>query len=796
MKSTIDLAAARAVIVRARLAGLVHLPESDAKALLGTIGIATPARIAVSGPAGAEGLAEPPFEGGRVVLKAIAPGLLHKTEAGAVRVLPARREAVIAEMRAMTRRLDGQFIEGFLVEELVRYEPSLGNEFLIGLRWTADLGPVVTLSAGGIHAELLAGALRPEESLAVFHPSLAKRVAIEQALERVAAVRLATRPQRGREPLLSLASLADVVLRFLALGKAVCPDLLLELEVNPLVVAGGRLVALDAIGRLPAPERPAAAAAPPRPLEKIGRLLEPRSVALVGVSEKAVNPGRIILRNLLRAGFDPRRVVIVKPDAVEIDGVRCVPSLAALPEEPAFQGAERRSDVAVLCVSAGVSSELIETIARERRSETVILIPGGLEERAESAAMVARIRRALDEARAAEWRGPVVNGGNCLGIRSAPGKFDTFFIPEHKLPRHEGPPDPIALIAGSGAFAVSTSSKLTGVNPVFTITIGNQTDLTVADYLEHLKRDPRVEVFAIYLEGFRALDGARFLEQSRDIAASGKTVILYRGGRGPAGLAAAWSHTAVIAGDFVVASALARDAGVLVAESVDEFRDLVRLFAALRGRSVGGLSLGAVSNAGYEAVAIADHAGPLRLAAFGRRTMDAIGSALARAGLDTIVGVRNPLDLTPILDDAAYEEVVRAVLDDPAVEVGVVGCVPLTGALQTLPAGAGHSEDLAQPAGLARRLARIAAESRKAWIAVVDAGPLYDPFARAVEEGGIPTFRSSDRAMQVLGRYCEARLRQGRTAGAPPAPPPRGVEPVPPVPETAEPHWGVPLIWS
>lgn len=812
MKPPPDTAAARRILDDARSTGVAHLLELDAKAILGAIGIATPARIALSGPAGAECLPDPPFPGGRVVLKALAPGLLHKTEAGAVRILPSSRAAVIDEMKAMARRLDGLPI-GFLLEECVRYDASLGHEFLLGMRWTPDFGPVVTLGAGGIHAELLAGALRDDEALAVVSPALARGGRIEEALERVAVVRLAARPQRGRAPVLSLEALADAVRRMLALGEAVAPERLLELEVNPFVVSEGRLIALDALA-IPAPREPVLAAAPPRPIEKIGRLLEPGSVGLVGVSEKAMNPGRVILRNLLRAGFDRGRVVVVKPGFASLDGVRCVASLADLPDERAFHGGERRADLIVLSVSAPASAALIEEIARDRRGESVILIPGGLEERAGSGELVARMRDAIESSRATPWRGPVVNGGNCLGVRSAPGTIDTFFIPEHKLPAPAREPDPIAFIAGSGAFAVSKSSRLSGTNPVFTVTIGNQTDLTAADYLEHLKADPRVEVFAVYLEGFRPLDGARFLAAAGAIAAAGKTVVLYRGGRTSAGRDAASSHTAAIAGDYVVTRALARDAGVVVAETLEEFEDLVRLFAALRGRSVTGLALGAVSNAGYESVAIADNLGPFRLARFGEAATRALRGALERRGLETIVGVRNPLDVTPILDDAGYEDVVRAVLDDPAVAVGVVGCVPLTGALQTLPKGPEHAEDLRRPDALAARLARIARESRKAWVAVVDAGPAYDPLTHALEEDGIPVFHSADRALRVFGRYCEARLRRGSREGAslpePFLPEPElvfqtGPEPVfqsEPEPvavgvESLEPpHWGVPVIWS
>ena len=89
-----------------------------------------------------------------------------------------------------------------------------------------------------------------------------------------------------------------------------------------------------------------------------------------------------------------------------------------------------------------------------------------------------------------------------------PGRYNTLFIPEHKLPLPRGAESPVALIAGSGAFAVSKASKLATLNPRYIMTIGNQMDLTAADYLEFLQDDPAVEIFAVYLEGFRPLDGA------------------------------------------------------------------------------------------------------------------------------------------------------------------------------------------------------------------------------------------------------------------------------------------------
>jgi len=763
----LDLEAARRCLARARTEDWGALLEAEGLALLDAIGVATPRRVRLAGAEAAEALPDPPLPSERAVLKVLAPGLSHKTEVGGVRVLPSRRLAVAAELAAMERRFAGHRVAGYLLEEFVPHEGGVGSEFLLGLQWTRDFGPVVTLGAGGIHAEFLARAFREGESLAVFSPELVRAGGIEDAIRRLLPARLALQSQRGRPPALALETLADAVHRFLALAAEFCPEPIAEFEVNPLVASGGRLVALDALavlGRAPEPPGPS------RPLEKIARLLHPASIAVVGVSETSINPGRIILRNILQAGFDPARVAVVKPGSDSIEGCRCVPSLSALPE---------RTDVVVLSVSAAASAGLIEEIARDRRAESVVLIPGGLEEKPESQPLVARMRDALHGSRAEDWRGPVVNGGNCLGVRSVPGRYNTLFIPEYKLPVPGGDPDPVALVMGSGAFAVSKASKLSRLNPLYTITIGNQMDLTAGDYLEFLRHDPKVEILAIYLEGFRPLDGARFIRAVEASVASGRTVILYLGGRTPAGTAAAASHTAAVAGDYLVARALAEEAGAVVAESLEDFEDLVRLFTLLREREVAGFSLGALTNAGFEAVAIADSLGPFRLASLAEASRASLHAALEKAGIAGIVTLRNPLDLTPILDDAGYESVVRLVLDDPGVHVGLVGCVSLTGALNTLAAGPGHGEDIARQGGIVERLIRIGRDSRKAWIAVVDAGPLYDPMARALEEGGVPTFRTADRALRLFGRFCAARLALLRAAGAGPPAPVGATDPAP-----------------
>jgi acyl-CoA synthetase (NDP forming) len=433
-----------------------------------------------------------------------------------------------------------------------------------------------------------------------------------------------------------------------------------------------------------------------------------------------------------------------------IDGCRCVPSLGDLPEPV---------DLVVLSVAAAPAAALLAEIAETRKADSIVLIPGGLEEKPGAGGAVARMREALARARTTPWRGPVVNGGNCLGVRSQPGHYNTLFIPAHKLPLPHGAASPVALLAASGAFAVSKTSKLGGVNPLYTITLGNQMDLTIADYLEYLMDDERIEVFACYLEGFKPLDGARFLAAAAEITARGRSVIVYRAGRTRAGAAAAASHTAAVAGDDAVFRGLAEASGVVLADSLEDFEDLVRLFTMLRDRLPDGLRLGALSNAGFECVAIADRLGPFQLAAWTQGTTSQLAATLDRARIGDIVSVRNPLDLTPILGDADYERVTRLVLEDPNVDVGLVGCVPLTGALHTLPAGPGHDDDLLRADGLVQRLLRIKPDVSKPWVAVVDAGRLYDPMVLLLEQGGVPTFRAADRALRLFGTWCTHRLR-------------------------------------
>ncbi|HEY3382389.1 MAG TPA: acetate--CoA ligase family protein [Vicinamibacterales bacterium] len=743
---TIDSGRIAQVIASARPRSV--LLETEGLELLQAIGIGAPAHVFVANAEQAAQADTTALAGDRVVIKVISPEILHKSDVGGVKIVEHRRDAIAATIRDMEARLGGPHVVGFTINQFARYDTSLGNELILGLRWTDDFGPVVTLGAGGIYTEFLAENFKPGREIGIFSPTVTHDDEIREAIARLAVGRLATGRLRGQAPRIAVAPIVDAVRRFTALASAFAPEEIVECEINPLVISDGRLTALDILVKLGTGQVPAQ---PSRPLGKLKHLLEPRSAAIIGVSEK-LNPGHIILNNLIREGFPRDRIVVVKPGSADIEGCRCVPDIVSIPGTV---------DLFILAVSAAQTPQAITDIVEGQKAESIIVIPGGLEEKSGTEAIVGRMRESLASARASTWQGPLINGGNCLGVRSLPGHYDTMFIPEYKLPVPSGEVSPVAFVSQSGAFAVARMSKLGMLNPKYAITCGNQMDLTVGDYLTYLKDDPSLEVFAVYIEGFAKLDGLTFLRAAREITASGRSVILYRAGRTAAGAKASASHTASIAGDYTVTRELARAAGVVVAESIGDFEELVRLFTFLRGKRADGTRLGAISNAGFECVAIADTLGRFELPTFDAATSARLEAIYREARIDSVVDVHNPIDLTPMTGDAAYEHVVRAVMEADNVDVGIVGCVPLTSALNSLPAGDGHRDDLTKPDAIGPRLVRLKRELSKAWVAVIDAGALYDPLAALLERHGVPTFRAADTALRLFNVFVAARQGRG-----------------------------------
>jgi len=726
-------------IAEARRLGQTTLSEPQGRRLLERIGIAVPRHLEVPDSRALTAEALAPLRGTRAVVKVVSPAIRHKSDVEGVVVVSRDPAAVSAALRDMETRLAGRDVRGFRVEEFIGHPERFGHELLVSARWTDDFGPILVLGAGGILSEFLAAQLRPDRDLAILSARPGLDDGALATLRNCAAGAAALTGMRGRDAPMDAAALLEVMERLRTLALERMPHDLRELEMNPLVVGPDGPVALDVLATLGDGTRPEEER---RPRQKLRNLLEPRSIALMGVSTR-MNPGRTILRNLLRDGFPRDALHVVKPGTPSIDGVPCVPDLASLPG---------RVDLAVISVDAARAVETLLDLLEHERAESVILIPGGFEEKQGTGARVGRLQQALRASRLTPWQGPLINGGNSLGIRSGPGGYDTLFIPSHKLGIEAEREAPLALLSQSGAFAIARNSNLAFLRPRYIITTGNQMDLTLGDHLEYLKDDPAVEVFAVYSEGFRPGDGERFLSAAREIVADGRTVVFYGAGRTGAGAEAAASHTAAIAGDHRAARSLLAAAGVRVAGTLDEFEDLVMAACLLRGRGRPGPRVGAVSNAGFECVAMADNVGGLQLPGFAPDTVERIRETLEGANVGGVVDVHNPMDLTPMMGEEGFEEVVGALLADPGLDAVVVGCVPLTPALETLSRTTGHGEDVEAEGSLASRLVRLGRDQAKPLLAVVDSGRLYDPMARVLLHGGVPVFRTADRALRTLDR--------------------------------------------
>ena len=173
--------------------------------------------------------------------------------------------------------------------------------------------------------------------------------------------------------------------------------------------------------------------------------------------------------------------------------------------------------------------------------------------------------------------------------------------------------------------------------------------------------------------------------------------------------------------------------------------------------------MAAVSNAGYESVGMADsiqlNGAELVLPSFEARTEEALTKILTDNRLDALVNVANPFDVTPMAGDTAFTDMIVEVLGDRGVDVAVVGIVPLTPAMQTLAPGEGHHESINDPSSIAKRLPAAVTASDKPVVAVIDSGVLFDPLVEALRAGGLPVFRSADRAVRALCKWVDVKRR-------------------------------------
>jgi len=681
----------------------------------------------------------------RVVLKIVSSKILHKSDVGGVLFLEKDYDEILKKISQFEKKF--KELDGFLICEMVEAKREFGTEILFGVKLSNDFGPILTIGFGGILTEFYA---KNFKSISIFSPLLEDEKLILNSLKETILGKKLWGKIRGQEILIDENIFLKYIKKFKEISSYFSPYgggnfIIYEFEVNPFVIKDGKLIALDFLLKFGDKKEYFSK----KPIQKIKNLLYPKKIGIIGVSEKSENVGRIILRNVLREGFERENIYCIKPNVEEIDGVKCFPSIKELPE---------KIDLLVLAVDAMQLPNLINEAIENERAESMILIPGGFGEKEGTKEKVQDIKNKLKILRDKEKDTPVLNGGNCLGIRSLKGKYDTFFIPEYKLPLSFAKPMNFALVSQSGAFLVSKMNKLSYLNPIYSISLGNQIDLTIADYFEYLKDDPDIYLYAFYIEGFQEGDGLRFLKILKETKEKGKITIIYKAGRTEEGQKATSGHTASIAGDWLTSKEILEREGAVFAENIEDFEDLIQIFLFLKEKEVRGDRAGLVSNAGFECVSMADNISDLKLAKFSSKTEERLKEIFKKIKIDTIVDIHNPLDLTPMANDLAYAEIIETLMEDENISCLIVGAVPLTPALNTLEESENHKEDFKREGSLANKIIEIKEKYKKPFVFVVDGGKEYDPFLYYLKENQVPAFKSAEKAIKNFSKFIKKRL--------------------------------------
>ncbi len=450
-------------------------------------------------------------------------------------------------------------------------------------------------------------------------------------------------------------------------------------------------------------------------------LFHPRSIAVIGGSDRVGSLGTHVLANLVQGGFEGS-LFAVNPKRVERDGVRWVPGIDALPEVP---------EIAIVVTPSATVPGVCRELAKQGVKLAVIL-SSGLHD--------PTLRAAMLEAAGADLR---IIGPNCLGILLPHARVNASFAPRNAAPGS------LAFVSQSGALVTAmldwASAKHVGFSAV--ISGGDMADVDLADLVDLLAADRQTKAILLYIEGIG--DAARFLSAARAAAAI-KPVIAIKAGRDPAGAVAATSHSGALTGSYDVHAAAFARAGIVLVDSLTELFDAAQMLACYRPRA--GKRLALVSNGGGAGVLAAD-ALPARggmLATLAPATIESLDIALP-AGWSRA----NPVDVIGDARPERFVAAVDAVLADPGVDALLVIHCPTAVATGTEIAHA--------------LIVNIAARDTTkpliaCWMGSANADAVRADFAKA----GIPLFDNLDDAVRGFGHLMQAAISQELRMLAPP----------------------------
>ena len=433
----------------------------------------------------------------------------------------------------------------------------------------------------------------------------------------------------------------------------------------------------------------------------------PRSVAVIGATEKAGSVGRAVLENL--SGFKGS-VFPVNPKRATVLGHAAFAGIDALPEVP---------DLAVIVTPATSVPGLIRECVTKGVPSAIIISAGFKETGPAGAGMEQEI---LAEARRGGLR---IIGPNCLGVMSPALGFNATFAASIARPGN------VAFISQSGALCTAILDWSFRENVGFSafVSVGSMLDVGWGDLITHFGDDPHTKSIVCYMESVG--DARSFLSAAREVALS-KPIIVLKVGRTEAASKAAASHTGALTGSDEVLDAAFRRAGVLRVDTIGELFTMAEVLAKQpRPR---GPRLAIITNAGGPGALSTD----LLIRSGGQLAELSPGT---RAALDALLPAHwshgNPVDILGDADADRYAKAIEIVSKDSGNDGLLVILTP---------------QKMTDCTGTADRLKSFAKLEGKPLLASWMGGPEVLVGEELLNHAGIPTFAYPDAAARAFER--------------------------------------------
>jgi acetyltransferase len=464
----------------------------------------------------------------------------------------------------------------------------------------------------------------------------------------------------------------------------------------------------------------------------VERLLNPRSVAIIGASSEPTRIGGLVLRLLARHGFSGQ-VFPVNPKHEEIAGLKCYPTIDAIDRAIEI-------DVAIINLPANLVVDAVEACGGRAVKSLVVITSGFAELGPEGKALQDELTQVVQS------HGMAMCGPNCAGIANFVREFvaygTTNFIDLQHIIKGS-----VAIMSASGGFGNTIftycQERLIGVSHL--IGLGNEAVTDSGDFMSVLADDPDVSVVIANLESIR--DPTKFFEATDRASARRTPVVVLKGGRSEAGQHAIMTHTAALGGSPQAFAGAFSQHGVIQVTDLDELADTAMLLC--RSAPTSGNRVGIFSLPGGGTGLLSDNADDFGFAVpdLAERTVQELQELLPAIAI-----AKNPLDPTAGFgrDSVRLQRALKVFAADPNIDV--VLFFPLASQIE-------YSQKLAND------LIAIKDEIDKPLIVIWTAGrELEDGAFNTLHAAGVPLFRGTASAFRAMARVRDYALFLERTA--------------------------------